>query len=207
MIRRLAAGSAIVARQRSEALATWVAAGRRDDLSGWAAALGPAVRLVALAAVAYGALALAAVAYGALALARAAPWLMWIFTALWMRAAWRATAPVEDTDEEDEEEPLDEDEQPPAEDPAEPVVALLREVLAGRPAVHLSTVLAHLQEQGQGEGWKVADLRTRLESLGIPVHPKVKVGGVPTRGVRAADLDAHFPTRETQPSPVRVDAA
>ena len=193
MIRRLAAGSAIVARRRSEALAAWVAAGRREDLSGWAAALGPAVRLMALAAV----------AYGVLALVRAMPWLMWLLTALWMRAAWRATAPVEDTDEE----PLDEEEQPPAEDPAEAAVALLREVLGDRPGVHLSEVLAHLQKHGQGEGWKVADLRLRLEALGIPVEPKLKLSGVPTRGVRAADLDRLFPTEETSPSPARVDAA
>ncbi|MFI8254097.1 hypothetical protein [Streptomyces filamentosus] len=197
MIRRLAAGSAIVARHRSEALAAWVAAGRRDDLSGWAAALGPAVRLVALATV----------AYGALALVRAMPWLMWLLTAWWMRAAWRATAPAEGTSEEPEEDPSDEDEQPLAAARAEAAVALLRQVLAGRPAVHLSEVLAHLQQHDQGEGWKVADLRARLEALGIPIDPKVKVGGVPTRGVRAADLDAHFPTEETPLSPTQVDAA
>ncbi|MFB7278067.1 hypothetical protein ACFCZV_13245 [Streptomyces hydrogenans] len=196
MIRRLAAGSALVARHRSEALAAWVAAGRREDLSGWAAALGPAVRLVALAAV----------GYGALALVRAMPWLMWLLTAWWMRAAWRATAPAEDADEELEEGSVDEEE-PLVGAPAEAAVALLREVLAGRPAVHLSTVLAHLQEHGQCGGWKVADLRARLEALGVPVAPKVKVNGVPTRGVYAADLDRLFPTEETPPSPARVDAA
>jgi hypothetical protein len=193
VIRRLAAGSAIVARRRSEALAAWVAAGRRDDLSGWAAVLGPAVRLVALAAV----------AYGALALARAMPWLMWLLTAWWARAAWRAAAAAEG----DEETLVDDEEQPPAADPAGAAVALLREVLGDRPAVHLSEVLAHLQEHGQGEGWKVADLRARLEALGIPVAPRVKVGKIPTRGVRAADLDHRFPTRETSPSPAQVDAA
>ncbi|MFE6225466.1 hypothetical protein [Streptomyces sp. NPDC057854] len=193
MIRRIAAGSAIVARHRSEALAAWVAAGRRADLSGWAAALGPVARLVALAAV----------AYGALAVLRSMPWLMWLLTAWWVRAAWRATAPADGADEE----PAVAEEQPPAADPAEAAVALLREVLGGHPAVHLSTVLAHLQQHGQCEGWRVADLRTRLEALGIPVDPKVKVGGVPTRGVRAADLDRLFPTEETAPPPAQVDAA
>ncbi|MFE1550591.1 hypothetical protein [Streptomyces sp. NPDC058718] len=193
MIRRLAVGSVIVARHRSEALAAWVAAGRRDDLTGWAAALGPVVRLVGLAIV----------AYSALALLRAMPWIMWLLTAWWLRSAWRAAAPAEDAEEED----ADEEEQPTAADPAEAAVALLRQVLAGRRAVHLSTVLAHLQEQGQGEAWTVADLRARLEALGIPTDPKVKVGRVPTRGVRAADLDRHFPTETPAPSPTQVDAA
>ncbi|MFJ4624179.1 hypothetical protein [Streptomyces sp. NPDC088812] len=57
-------------------------------------------------------------------------------------------------------------------------------------AVHLRTVLAHLQRRGQWEGRKVADLRAASEALGIPVHPKVKVPGSrsPTRGVRRVDL-------------------
>jgi hypothetical protein len=187
---RLAAGCAIVARQRSVALAAWVQAGRRDDLSGWRAALGPVVRLVALGSV----------AYGALWVVRALPWLMWLLTAWWLRAAWRATrTPAEDMGDERVDEPGEPD--------VEPVLALLFEVLGGRDRVHLSTVLAHLQEKGQCEGWKVGDLRARLEALGIPVEPKVKVGGVPTRGVLRDALLAHFPDRETSPSPKTVDAA
>jgi hypothetical protein len=57
-------------------------------------------------------------------------------------------------------------------------------------AVHLRTVLAHLQEHGQWEGRTVSDLRAHLEALHIPVHLKVKAPGsrVPTRGVKRADL-------------------
>ncbi|MFD0078212.1 hypothetical protein ACFVIY_37925 [Streptomyces sp. NPDC127166] len=190
MIGRLAAGCEIVARQRSEALAKWVQAGRRDDLTGYRAALGPAVRLVLLCAV----------AYGVLAVVRAAPWLMWLFAGWWLRAAWRATrAPGENVDE-----PLDDE---PDEPDVEAVVALLFEVLGDRDRVHLSTVLAHLQKEGQCEGWTVADLRARLDALGIPVRPKVKVGGVPTRGILRADLASHFPGPEMPPSPATVDAA
>ncbi|MBP2583377.1 hypothetical protein J3A78_003855 [Streptomyces sp. PvR006] len=186
---RLADGSRALYDRLTAALTAWAAAGRRDDLTGWRAALGPILRLVLLGGLAYG-------AYRA---ARAAPWLMWLAAAAWTLAAWRAGG--------HEETPAEEPETTPEEHPAEAAVALLREVLGDRPAVHLSEVLAHLQKQGQGEDWKVADLRLRLEALGIPVDPKVKLRGVPTRGVRAADLDHHFPTRETSPSPTQVDAA
>lgn len=186
---RLAEGSRTVYRRRTDALTAWVAASRRDDLTGLRAALGPLLRTALLIAA----------AAGAYRVVRTVPWLMWVLTAGWALAAWRASAPAKELAEAPD--------GPPAKADAEPVVALLREVLGDRPAVHLSTVLAHLQEHGQGEGWKVADLRVRLEALGIPVHPKVKVGRIPTRGVRAADLDRHFPTRETSPSPTQVDAA
>ncbi|XUM01242.1 hypothetical protein ACQ86F_31680 [Streptomyces venezuelae ATCC 10712] len=190
---RIAAGSRTLYGRLAAGLTAWVAAGRRDDLTGYRAALGPLLRLALLCTLAYG-------AYRA---ARAASWVMWLAAGAWALAAWRAATPVEEPVEDLAEPP----EEASPEAPVEAAVALLREVLRDRPAVHLSEVLAHLQEHGQGEGWKVADLRLRLEALGIPVHPKVKLRGVPTRGVRAADLDRHFPTRETSPSPTQVDAA
>ncbi|MEU8316677.1 hypothetical protein [Micromonospora sp. NPDC049033] len=110
---------------------------------------------------------------------------MWLLTGLWLTAAWR-------TGRDATEEPA---EHHTAEPDTDAVVRLLRDLLAGAPAVHLSTALTHLQKHGHGEGWKVTDLRARLEALGIPVHPKVKVGGIPTRGVRATDLDRVFPTQ------------
>lgn len=186
---RLATGAHIVYRRRADALTAWVAAGRRDDLTGWRAALGPAVRLLILAAVAAG-------AYRAL---RAAHWLMWVLAAGCAVAAWRATRPIGAAEEEPE--------QATAEPDLDAVLTLLYTVLDGADRVHLSTVLAHLQQQGHAEGWKVADLRARLEALGVPVALKVKVGGVPTRGILRADLDRHFPGRETPTSPTQVDAA
>ncbi|MGW4850166.1 hypothetical protein ACWEPZ_02895 [Streptomyces sp. NPDC004288] len=190
---RIAAGSRTLYDRLTAGLTAWVAAGRRDDLTGYRAALGPLLRLALLWTLAY-------VAYRAV---RAAPWVMWLAAGAWALAAWRAEPSAE--------EPVDDPAEPPDETspevPAEAAVALLRKVLRDRPAVHLSEVLAHLQEHGQGEGWKVADLRARLEALGIPVAPRVKVGRIPTRGVRAADLDRHFPIEETAPSPMQVDAA
>ncbi|MGO4630519.1 hypothetical protein AB4225_06180 [Streptomyces sp. 2RAF24] len=179
-----------MARQRSEALAVWIRAGRRDDLAGGRAAIGPVVRTLLLVGA----------AYVALSILRAAPWLMWLVTAAWLRAAWRATrAPAKDADES-----LGDDSAGPD---VTAVLALLAEVLGDADRVHLSTVLAHLQKQGQGAGWKVADLRARLEALGVPVALKVKVAGVPTRGIVRANLDRHFPGWETSPSPATVDAS
>jgi hypothetical protein len=188
---RLTNGSRIVYEQRTAALTAWVKAGRREDLDGWRAALGPLLRLAVLAAA-------ACVAY---AFVRAVPWLMWLLTAWWVRSAWRAAPAAQQAAGTP---PLDAPDKP---EPG-PVLALLAEVLEGRPAVHLSEVLTHLQKQGQGEGWKVADLRARFEALGIPVAKKVKAGGKsPTRGVRAVDLDARFPGWETPPVSHQVDAA
>lgn len=81
------------------------------------------------------------------------------------------------------------------------IVALLYDLIGDAHGVHLRTVLTHLQEHGHWEGKEVADLRQHLEALGIPVQPKLKIGGTPTRGVSKADLDALSPAEETAPSP------
>lgn len=83
----------------------------------------------------------------------------------------------------------------------EAVRRLLLDVMGKADKVHLSTVLAHLQEHGQWEGKTVADLGVHLRALGVPVQPKVKVAGVPTRGVLRADLEAPSPLGDTLLSP------
>lgn len=83
----------------------------------------------------------------------------------------------------------------------EAVRRLLLDLIGEAHGVHLKTVLAHLQEHGQWEGRKVADLRVHLEALGIPVDPKLKVAGVPTRGVLRTALEALPPVEGTPPSP------
>ncbi|MFF4552736.1 hypothetical protein [Streptomyces sp. NPDC001422] len=90
---------------------------------------------------------------------------------------------------------------PAPEGEREAVRRLLLDLIGEAHGVHLRTVLAHLQEHGQWEGRTVAELRVHLEALGIPVQPKVKVGGTPTRGVLRADLEALSPVPETSPSP------
>lgn len=70
-------------------------------------------------------------------------------------------------------------------------------------AVHLRTVLAHLEEHGQWEGRRVTDLRLHLTRLNIPVDRGVKVAGIPTWGVRRRDIEAPSPAgnQETSTEP------
>ncbi|MFI9339985.1 hypothetical protein ACIG0D_01715 [Streptomyces sp. NPDC052773] len=179
---RLADGSGLLARRLAARAAAWCARGRRDDLTGWKAILGVLLRCALLA---LGVYVLAR-------LVRALPTLMWLLTSWWTIAAWGAgRAPAEETDV-------------PPEGPApapdrEAVLALLLEVMGDTPAVHLRTVLAHLQERGQWEGRKVGDLRAALERLAIPHERGVKVAGVPTWGVRRRDLEdpSPVPSEET----------
>jgi hypothetical protein len=186
---RLTTGSGITARRLAGRAAAWCARGRRDDLTGWRAALGILVRVALLA---LGVYVLARIV-------RAVPALMWALAGWWLLAAWRASRPIEsDVDTIRAAAPeaardLD----------REAVRTLLLEVMGDAPAVHLRTVLHHLQERGQWEGRKVGDLRAALERLGIPHERGVKVGRVPTWGVRRRDLEAPSPdgAEETSTAP------
>ncbi|MEU9643612.1 hypothetical protein [Streptomyces sp. NPDC048188] len=181
---RIASGSALTAQRLARRTAAWVRRGRRDDLTGVKAALGCWLRL--------GLLALGL--YLLWRLIRAVPNLLWPLTAGWLIASWRAGRKT----------PAPAAEDAPTGPDVEAVRTLLLEAMGEGDAVHLSTVLAHLQKRGHGEGWRVGDLRARLEALNIPVHPKVKAGGKgPTRGVRRADLapsPATTPETSTAPS-------
>lgn len=174
---RLADGSALLARRYGAQLAAWVRRGRREDLTGWRTALGPLLRLALLAAV----------AYGVWALVRAVPWLLWALSAGWCWAAWRAAPkPPAET-------PVEAPGHGPQEVSAEAVRALLSGLIGEGRGVHLSAVLAHLQEHGQGAGWEVADLRARLAALGVPVRRSLKVAGRVAYGVHRDDLPAPSP--------------
>ncbi|WP_019328821.1 hypothetical protein [Streptomyces sp. TOR3209] len=185
---RLAAGSTTTAHRLAARTAAWVRRGRRDDLTGWRAALGCWLRLALLTLG----------GYLLWRLVRAVPNLLWLLTGTWLIASWRAGRKA----------PAPAAEDAPAEPDVESVRALLLEAMGDADAVHLRTVLAHLQERGQGKGWTVADLRARLEALHIPVQPKVKVPGSksPTRGVRRADL-APSPAAAQEASPASSTAA
>jgi hypothetical protein len=187
---RLAAGSVAVARRLGDRVFAWVRRGRREDLDGWRAALGCWLRLIVLVLGVY-------LLYR---LVRAVPVLLWLFSASWTIAAWRAGKAVldasEDTDGDSPEEALQGS-------PAEVVRGLLLEVMGDADTVHLNAVLAHLQKRGQWEGRTVTDLRARLTLLDIPHDRSVKVGRVPTWGVRRRDLQAPSPAaaQEASPSP------
>ncbi|MEU9333151.1 hypothetical protein AB0D49_08295 [Streptomyces sp. NPDC048290] len=173
---RLGRGSSIVWQTRADAVTAWVRAGRRTDLTGWRAALGPLVRLALLGVL----------AYTVWAVLRALPWLMWLVVGWWLRAAWRAGRPSTSAAEEPAEGAL-----LPAS--GETIRQLLDILIGADSAVHLSTVLDHLRKRPDTAAltasWTVTDLRACLEGLSIPVHLKVKAGGKgPTRGVRRVDL-------------------
>ncbi|MEV7491433.1 hypothetical protein AB0O08_11830 [Streptomyces anulatus] len=161
LARRLVDGARILTRRQARRIAAWIRAGRRDDLTGLAAALGCIAR----------ALIVAAGAYLLWRIIRAAPALLWALVPAWCWAALRAAprtaaepAPKEASEE-------------PEPDPREAVLRLLYEALGDRPAMYLSDLLQHLQKEGHGTGWSVADLRARLEALGIPVEMRLKTGG------------------------------
>ncbi|MDX3204157.1 hypothetical protein [Streptomyces scabiei] len=187
---RLSTGSRIYARRLGTRAAAWCARGRRDDLTGWRAALGIIVRLALLA---LGVYLLAR-------LVRALPSLMWLLTGWWTIAAWRAGRPAAEA-------PQEEHEEAPAAPDVEAVRTLLLDLMGTGNGVHLRAVLAHLQEHGQWEGRTVNDLRTHLERLGVPVNRGVKVGRVPTWGVRRRDLQGPSPAAAQETSPSASTAA
>lgn len=182
---RLSTGSATAARRLASRAVAWCARGRRDDLTGWKAALGCWARLAALL------LGL----YLAWRLIRAVPNLLWFLSGAWTVAAWCAGKSLPEVIAET-----------PAAPSVEAVRTLLLDVMGSADGVHLRTVLAHLQEHGQWEGRKVADLRAHLERLGIPLDRRVKVGRIPTWGVRRRDLQTPSPP-EAQETPTQPSTA
>lgn len=196
---RLATGSSTITRRLDARTTAWIARGRRDDLTGWRAALGVIVRILV---VLLG-------GYLLWRLVRAVPALMWLITGTWIIAAWRAGKPA--LTEAVEQTPADTLRTPAEEAPAgvtvETLRGLLLDLMGEGSGVHLRTVLAHLQEHGQWGGRTVTDLRVHLERLGVPVSRSVKVAGVPTWGVRRRDLDAPSPESVTVPSSAASTAA
>ncbi|MEU8671393.1 hypothetical protein AB0C71_31415 [Streptomyces anulatus] len=170
---RLATGSSILVARIGARTAAWIRAGRRDDLTGLAAALGCILRAVLVAAG----------AYLLWRIIRAAPALLWALVPAWCWAALRA-APREAAEHSSEEAP-----EGAAPDPRDTVLRLLYEALGDRPSMYLSDLLQHLQKKGHGTAWTVADLRTRLEALSIPVEMRLKTGGRgASRGIVRAQL-------------------
>jgi hypothetical protein len=174
---RLARGCALVVPRRTAAVAAWVRA-----------AEGTADRLIRAGML----LGAALLAWRA---ARMWPFLLWVAVPALLVAAWRtAPAPVDEAEE-------TRGEEPPAAPPVEAIRTLLWQLIGDAPGVHLNTVLAHLQKHGHHPSWKVADLRRHLERHGIPVEPKLKLSGTPTRGVRREALGTPPPVADRAPSP------
>ncbi|MEV7112356.1 hypothetical protein [Streptomyces anulatus] len=189
---RLAAGSSILVGRIGTRTAAWIRAGRREDLTGLAAALGCIAR----------ALLVAAGAYLLWRVIRAAPALLWALVPAWCWAALRA-APRTAAGPAPEEAP-----EAPEPDPRDAVLRLLYEALGERPSMYLSDLLQHLQKGGHGTGWSVADLRARLEALGIPVEMRLKTGGRnASRGVVKEQLPPLSQPAPQEASPASSTAA
>lgn len=181
-------GSLIVWQRRTDALTAWVRRGRRDDLTGWRASLGPIMRIALLGLL----------AYVLWAIVRALPWLMWLLGALWLRAAWRAARMLPAAGGE---EPAGQRSPSSADDVRTATLEWVWQLIGDRQGVHLRDLLAHAQAHGMFEGLEVSDLRAHLERWGIPVQKRVRVRGLGvTVGIHRDDLPAPFgPSPEAAP--------
>lgn len=188
---RLAAGSIVLARRIGTGACAWCARARRDDLTGLRAILGNLLRAGLLV---LGAYTLARVV-------RAVPALMWVLTAGWTIAAWRAGKAPTSTAVEPEEEA------PPARtgNVREATLEWIWQRIGDRQGVHLRDLLAHARAHGMFEGLEVAELRAHLERWGIPVRSRCRVRGLGvTVGIHRDDLEA---VAGPSPAAVAQDAA
>ncbi|NEC14827.1 hypothetical protein G3I34_21675 [Streptomyces sp. SID8014] len=136
-----------------------------------------------------------------------------IVAGAWIVAAWIAAPSIEeaeeegdDGEEEGEEAPVEGAEEAAEEGPeVAPVEAPLptREELAqalhavADPNVHTAALAAHLSLPAER-------VRAALKAAGIPVGGQVRMGGVPSTGIKAADFPPLSPSGEGSPGPVVV---
>ncbi|MFG3311857.1 hypothetical protein ACGF0C_07835 [Streptomyces albidoflavus] len=195
---RLARGAGRIGPALARRTVAWVRRGHRDDLTGLAAHLGTITRA---ALIALGIYLLARVV-------RASPALMWALAGVGLAAAWRAGRPaaVKGDKEEVEEAPVEGAEEVAEEGPeVAPVEAPLptREELAvalravADPNVHTAALAAHL-------GLPAERVRAALKAARIPAGGQVRMGGVPSTGIKAADFPPLSARGEAAPEPVVV---
>jgi hypothetical protein len=180
---RLSTGSTTVVRRLAARAAAWCARGRRDDLTGWRAVLGVFARLAVLV---FG-------VYLAARIVRALPALMWLLTAAWTAAAWRAGKPrTEASEDAEESSPA-----PASDDVREATLEWIWQRIGDAQGVHLRDLLTHAQEHGMFEDLDVTSLRAHLKRWDIPVRNRCRVRGLGvTVGIHRDDLKTH-----SSPSP------
>ncbi|MBZ6250555.1 hypothetical protein KVH27_19505 [Streptomyces olivaceus] len=193
---RLTVGSRLTARRIGSAAARWVRRGRRQDLTGWKAALGCWLRLGLL------------VVGGWLLwrLVRAVPNLMWVLTAGWIVASWRAgkPAPAEALDEASEE--------PPIEAPEIPhrhlLIHWLDRLTRDRAGIHLTELHQTLTKDPAAATLTRAQMRAWLDRHHITVDRTLRVGSVAGRsGVSRATVEALLRTIPPLPETSPLSAA
>lgn len=195
----LGEGAERVWRRFADGLTAWVRAGRREDLEGWRATLGPLVRLVLVGAA----------GYVVWLVVRRLPWLLWLLLAAFVGAAWKATHTrraegVDGTPEDTLDERSPEDRRAAAE---KAFVDYLVASIGDARGVHLSTLAKGLDKPGLLPGWGVAEVRAQCDALGIRCRRSVKARkedgewGV-AWGVNRADVPAL-----NAPTPAEPDEA
>ncbi|MFE9381399.1 hypothetical protein [Streptomyces sp. NPDC006855] len=196
---RLTVGSHALIARIGHRTAAWIRAGRRDDLTGLAAALGCIARAVLVAAG----------AYLLWRVIRAAPALLWALVPAWCWAALR-TAPRTAAEPAPEE-----PEQPPGSTPEEVYDATLEWIhqqIAQRNGIHLFELLSHAQAHGLFAGLDMPNFRATLERWQIPVRQQLKVSGRNRPGIHRDDLPPRpaqraSPGAAQEPLPTRSTAA
>ncbi|MFF1756149.1 hypothetical protein [Streptomyces sp. NPDC058266] len=178
---RLARGSSRAWQQRVDAITAWVAAGRRDDLAGWRAALGPLFRLAVLGAV----------AYAVWAIVRAWPWLMWALTGWWLRVAWKAGRdPAETAVDAPAETAVDAPAETAEDEHRATFVRWLDELTRGRNGIHLGELHDRLTQRPALAHLKRADVTPLLRRYAVPVERTLRVDGIAGRsGVSRAAVE------------------
>lgn len=198
---RLADGSTAVARRLGERLAAWVARGRRDDLTGWRAALGCWLRLAVLT------LGL----YLLWRLVRAVPNLMWLITGAWTIAAWRAGKAATEA----EEQPTEATDTAPLQytdaDPHALLIHWLDHLTRGRAGIHLDELHQTLTAHPDLTGLSRFQMRAWLDRHHITVDRTLRVGSVAGRsGISRATIEAlltalsHGTESSHSPAPVHA---
>ncbi|MFD5027016.1 hypothetical protein [Streptomyces sp. NPDC058373] len=191
---RLARGTGRLGPALARRAVAWARRGHREDLTGLAAHLGTIARA---ALIALGVYLLARVV-------RASPALMWALAGAGLAAAWRSGRPaaVESGEKGADETPVEGAEEAGEEGPAqaplptrEELAAALHEV--ADPNVHTAALATHL-------GLPAERVRAALKAAGIPAGGQVRMGGVPSTGIKAGDFPPLSPSGEGAPEPVVV---
>ncbi len=195
IVDRLSSGSVVLGRRLGNAVCEWCAKGRREDLTGFADALGPIMRVALLAAG----------AWGGTYVVVAAPDTLWVVVLGWGIGAWRA-APAPSPDTASEKPAESEASVSRAPGPAvsfEDFSTLVRRLAQGGAGAHLSALAAHIT----GDPKDTAPVRALCREWGVPVSGSVRQPGrgVST-GVRVSDLPAPSPTPSESSGEVVVAA-
>ena len=179
-------GSVALAQRSWDRACAWCARGRRHDLTGWRAALGPILRaagpIVAMLV--------------ACLIVRRRPWLLWVLSGWWMLISWRAGK----TEPKAAEAPPEQPQRATPEEVREATLEWIRQQIGDRQGVHLRDLLQHAHAHGMFEGLEVTAFRAHLERWEIPVRNRVRVRGLGvTVGVHRDDL-----TAPSDPSPTEA---